>query len=355
MTKTAVILFNLGGPDSLDAVEPFLFNLFNDRDIISLPNPFRWVLARLISTRRKSTACEIYKHLGGRSPLLELTREQGKALTKELTRRDPAQEFKTFIAMRYWHPMSLETAEKVRDFAPDRVVLLPLYPQYSMTTTGSSMKEWKRASTAVGLDVQTSAVCCYPVQPGWIEAQCELISEAMESRLNLPEMPRILFSAHGLPKKIIAKGDPYQAHVELTCNALVARLQDRGLTGFDWSICYQSRVGRLEWIGPSTEDELSRAAKDNVAVMVVPVAFVSEHSETLVELDIEYRELALGLGVVGYQRVPAVGVNTHFIAGLSDMVMQMLRNGETGGTMCIEQGERVCSTRLTQCPLKAAN
>ncbi|GAB6052450.1 ferrochelatase [Magnetospira thiophila] len=340
MARLAVVFFNLGGPDRPEAIRPFLFNLFNDPAIIRAPAPIRWLLAHFISRKRAPVAKTIYEHLGGKSPLLDLTRAQAEALREQLCKTDEA---RVFIAMRYWHPMSDEVAYEVKDFDPDEIVLLPLYPQFSTTTSGSSLEDWHRAARAAGLNKPTRAVCCYPLQAGWIEAVADLTRKGLQQSDNHVKQ-RLLFSAHGLPKKIVEAGDPYQWQVEQTCAAVVAAL---GVADLDWATCYQSRVGRLEWIGPSTEMELERAARDRVGVVIVPIAFVSEHSETLVELDIEYRETAEALGVPGYVRVPAVGTHEAFIQGLRDVV-QRCRTGDRAldsGT-----GGRVCAAGLVDCP-----
>jgi len=345
MTKRiAVVLFNLGGPDNPEAIQPFLFNLFNDPAIIQMPSPLRWLLARFISARRAPVAKEIYKHLGGKSPLLDLTQDQATALENVLT---DLGEVKCFIAMRYWHPMVMEAAERVRNFVPDEIVLLPLYPQFSTTTTGSSLKEWARAASVVGLSSQEKAICCYPDEPGWISAQVDLIKISLED-MNPGSKTRILFSAHGLPKKIIDGGDPYQYQVEKTVDAIVGQLGP----DVDWVICYQSRVGRLEWIGPSTEDELERASKDDMQILVVPIAFVSEHSETLVELDIEYRELAEDLGISAYHRVPAVGTHEEFIAGLAQLIRKTLAQQKPICSGALS-GKRICDPMFSKCVLNS--
>jgi len=310
--KTAVILFNLGGPDSPEAIEPFLFNLFNDPAILGMPSLFRWCLAKYISKKRAPIAKEIYKHLGGKSPLLEQTEAQARALEQAL---ETEGDIRCFIAMRYWHPMTPAVVEEVKEFNPDNIVLLPLYPQFSTTTSRSSVEEWKQWAFNYALDKPTKIMCCYPEEPGFIAALAENTKRRISELGN--EKPRLLFSAHGLPKKIIENGDPYQKHVERTCDALVEALDTPNL---DWEICYQSRVGRQEWIGPSTDDEIERAGRDGKSVVLVPVAFVSEHSETLVELDIEYAEMAEKFGVKKYLRVPTVGTQEAFIGGLADMV-----------------------------------
>ena len=305
--KTAVVLFNLGGPDSLDAVRPFLFNLFNDKAIISLPQPLRYLVARLISSRRTATAKEIYAHMGGKSPILDLTLEQAEALEKALSVRG---EFKVFVAMRYWKPFVKDVVAEVKAYNPGRVILLPLYPQFSTTTSGSSFKEWFRQANKQGLIASHHPICCYPFDTHFIDSHVE----AIQSHYNVAKAygtPRIVFSAHGLPQKIIDSGDPYQWQIERTVSAIM-----RKLGNLDHAICYQSRVGPLKWIEPSTITEIERAARDNVPIVVVPIAFISEHSETLVELDIEYKALAHKAGVPHYTRVPALGTNTHFMDSL---------------------------------------
>ena len=342
MTKLAVVLFNLGGPDSLGAVRPFLFNLFNDRAIIGAPGPLRWLLARLISTRRAPVARRIYAEMGGRSPLLELTRDQASALHDRLAEKG---EVRVFIAMRYWRPMADETAALVKAFDPDKIVLLPLYPQFSTTTTGSSVDDWRRAAGRAGIDAPTTAVCCYPVQRGLIAAQAKLVRAGLEEA-RAAGAPRVLFSAHGLPERIVEGGDPYRWQVEGTAQAVVREV---GIADLDWVVCYQSRVGPLRWIGPSTADELRRAGQDRAPVVVVPIAFVSEHSETLVELDIEYKALADAEGVPAYVRAPAVGVVEGFIDGLAEVVGAAEENPSpmVGG----EDGAR-CPSTFSGCPLK---
>jgi len=319
MAKTAIVLFNLGGPDSPEAVRPFLFNLFNDPAIIRLPWLLRRPLASLISRRRAKTAQAIYAHMGGRSPILPETERQAQALQNALGQNAlGSADIRVFISMRYWHPFAAETASQVKAWGAETVILLPLYPQYSTTTTQSSFDDWGRAAKAAGLDVPHIHIAPYPQEPGFIAAQVALIREG----LGKVEKPfRLLFSAHGLPKKIVAAGDPYQRQVEQSAAAVVAAL---GIPDLDWQICYQSRVGPLEWIGPATDAEIKRAGRDGKAILLCPIAFVSEHSETLVELDIEYAELAHEHGVKSYVRVPTVGVQPDFIAGLALLVRNAL-------------------------------
>ncbi|MBI1404858.1 MAG: ferrochelatase [Caulobacter sp.] len=308
--KVAVVLFNLGGPDGPDAVEPFLFNLFNDPAIIGLPGIVRTPLARLISRRRAPMAKGNYDLMGGGSPLLPETRKQAAALTEALAARLPGDEVRCFIAMRYWKPLTAETAAEVAAWGPDEILLLPLYPQFSTTTTGSSVAAWRKAYRGPGT---SRTLCCWPAGEALVEAHARLIEAAWRAA-GSPAPARLLFSAHGLPEKVIKAGDPYQAQVEATAAAVAARLGP----GWDWKVSYQSRVGPMKWIGPNTEDEIRAAAAEGLALVVTPIAFVSEHVETLVELDIEYGEAARHAGCPAYVRVPALGVEAGFIAGLAD-------------------------------------
>ncbi len=343
MDRTAVVLFNLGGPDSPAAVQPFLNNLFNDPAIISIPWPLRPVLASVISRRREREAKRIYEEIGGCSPLLENTRRQARAL--EATLDDDA--IRVFIAMRYWHPMSEDAALEVAEFAPRRIVLLPLYPQFSTTTTASSMKEWTRFWKRHGGEVTTRTVCCWPRSSGLVGSYAAAVKSALDDTAG--QSSRVLFSAHGLPKKIIRRGDPYQWQVEQTAEAIV---DDIARSGLDWTVCYQSRVGPFEWIGPSTEEEIERAGRSGTGVIVVPVAFVSEHSETLVELDIEYRRRAREAGCPFYRRVPAVSCDDAFIDGLAVLVRSVLEDDRPEPAS--EHGGRICPASFTRCPLRTA-
>lgn len=339
--RTAVVLFNLGGPDSADAVRPFLFNLFNDPAIIDVPQPMRWCLAKLISSRRAPVAREIYDHIGGASPLLPNTEKQAQALETAL--QAGVDETRCFIAMRYWHPLTEAAVRAVKAFEPDRIVLLPLYPQFSTTTVGSSLDIWYREARRGGLDVPTHAICCYPVESGFVSALADLVRPALaEAATQAP--PRLLFSAHGLPKKVVAAGDPYQWQVEQTAAAVVTQL---AIPELDWLTCYQSRVGPLEWIGPSTDDEIRRAGLDDVPLVIVPLAFVSEHSETLVELDIEYRQLAEACGVPAYHRVATVDTATPFIAGLARLTEEAL--AAPAGSLAGAGSSRLCPQSFGQC------
>lgn len=339
--KTAVVLFNLGGPDHPDAVRPFLYNLFFDPAIIGVIRPLRWMIAQLISRKRAPVAQKIYEELGGKSPILENTLAQATALEATLRQHG---DVRVFTAMRYWHPRADAVANEVKSYAPDSIILLPLYPQFSTTTTGSSLKEWHRAAEQAGLKTTpTHAVCCYPTQGDFVRAHAQLVRTYYEEAGH-HGAPRILFSAHGLPEKIIKKGDPYQWQVEQTTRDV---LREMGMENVDYVNCYQSRVGPMKWIGPSTEDEIMRAAYEKKPIVLVPIAFVSEHSETLVELDIEYAELAHENGLDRYYRVPTLSVHAQFIAGLADMCLKI----DEGSKACAPHtGVRICPRSFKQCP-----
>ena len=329
MTKPrlAVVLFNLGGPDKPAAVRPFLYNLFSDPAIITLPALARLPLAALISTTRTKMATANYARLGGGSPLLPETVAQAGVLEAVLKETCHGFEARVFIAMRYWNPTTEEAAAQVKGFAPDEVVLLPLYPQYSTTTTESSLKAWRKAYSGPG---KVREICCYPTDDGLIDAHAQRIRAAWNAA-GAPPGVRLLFSAHGLPEKVVEAGDPYQAQVEATARAVAERLVGaHGWPSLDWTVCYQSRVGRLKWIGPSTTEAIEHAGADGKGVIVCPIAFVSEHVETLVELDHDYAVFAAELGVAPYIRVPALGVHAHFIQGLAGAVKSALDRAEAG-------------------------
>ncbi len=340
--KTAIILFNLGGPDELKAVKPFLFNLFNDQAIINLSKTPRFLLAKLISSRRAGKARNIYNKIGGKSPILELTNRQAKALEEQISSQDKNSNYKVFVSMRYWHPMSDTVVKNVKNYAPDHIILLPLYPQFSTTSTGSSFKDWDRAAQENELSVPTTKICCYPADLGFVAAHAKLIKDAYWKASETGK-PRVLFSAHGLPKKVIDGGDPYQWQIEKTVTQI---RQILAIEELDYSICYQSKVGLLKWLEPSTESEIKRAGKEKIPLLVVPVAFVSEHSETLVELDIEYRHIAEKSGVTGYVRVPALGVEPLFIEALADLCLKAKKEQK----ICSFNGNRYCDKDFEKCP-----
>jgi ferrochelatase len=334
--RVAVILFNLGGPDSQQAVRPFLFNLFNDPAIIAAPQPLRFLLAQFISRGREKLAKANYALMGGGSPILPETLRQAEALEQAIAKRVSNVTFKCFVAMRYWRPFTKDAAQAAEAWGATDAILLPLYPQFSSATTASSLKAWRRVST-----LPCSTICCYPAGAGLAQAHADAILKTWRAA-GSPANLRLLFSAHGLPQRVIDRGDPYQWQIERSIEAV------RRLLPQDWPTrtCYQSRVGPLKWIGPSTEEEIHNAAKDGVGVLVCPIAFVSEHVETLVELDIEYAQLAKRLQLPFYLRAPAPGASTHFIEALAGLCEQAL---SAPGKVQSESGGRLCPGRWGLC------
>lgn len=342
-SKVAIILFNLGGPDDQNAVRPFLFNLFNDKAIIGAPQPLRWALAHFISRSREKVARDNYALMGGGSPILPETEAQARALETVLNARGGA-EFRSFIAMRYWRPFTSDAAKAAKAWGAERVILLPLYPQFSTTTTASSLEEWAKHST-----LPASALCCYPTSAKLAATHAGAIMDAWRAG-GSPAKPRVLFSAHGLPETVVASGDPYRWQVEQSAAAV------RALLPAEWEtrISYQSRVGPLKWIGPSTKAEIEAAGRDQIGLIVCPIAFVSEHIETLVELDIEYAHKAKSLGLPFYLRAKTPGAAPGFIDGLADLVELALaksgqaKSGHEGPWS--ERGKRLCPVQFGKCP-----
>jgi ferrochelatase len=336
VSRIAVVLFNLGGPDDLAAVRPFLRNLFSDPAIVQAPAPVRLVLAEVVSRVRRRVAAENYASIGGASPLRQETLAQAKALEEKLSASKPGDDVRVFVAMRYWKPFTQEAAAAVAAFAPDSVALLPLYPQYSTTTTASSLAAWKRAYRGPG---KVRGVCCYYEDEAFIAAHVAAIRRAWEAA-GSPKGLRLLFSAHGLPERIAASGDPYRWQVERTC----ARVAERLGGGWDWRVCFQSRVGPLKWIGPSTIEAIEAAAEAGLGVLVDPIAFVSEHVETLVELDRDYARIAEEVGAAPYLRAAAIGCEPVFIEALARLADQAL-----AGEADVAPAGPVCPSACSRC------
>ncbi len=312
--KIAIVLFNLGGPDKTENIRPFLRNLFSDKAIIELPWFMRLPIAFMISTFRAPKAKPLYEIMGGYSPLLENTNLQANAISNSLAKILPNDEIKVFIAMRYWKPFAKETVRQVENFAPDETILLPLYPQYSKTTSGSSLLDWNKYYSRKSKTIRN-----FPVLSGFISASVKSIIKEWEN-LGKPEKVRILFSAHGLPQKVIDSGDPYETEI----NQSAAAIKNILPPNFETIVCFQSKVGPLKWIGPSTEDEIIRAARDKIGIIIYPIAFVSNHIETLVELDVEYKELAHKLSIPFFGRADTVNCDEDFINSLSNLIKDKL-------------------------------
>lgn len=320
MKRIAVLLFNLGGPKNPEDVQGFLYNLFADKNIINLPFGIRQGVASLISSRRAPSAKKNYAHMGGGSPILKETEAQAQALEAYIAANTKGIEAKIFIGMRYWHPFIEDTVREIDAWGPDEIVLLPLYPQFSSTTTLSSFQAFQKVYAG---KARVTSVCCYSDNAHFIKAHVDAIQEKIGT-LKQPGHYRLLFSAHGLPESIIARGDPYQAQVE----SCVAKIMTGLGNPIEHSICYQSRVGPMKWIGPSTDVSIQKAGADGKSIILVPIAFVSEHIETLVELDIEYAHLAAASGVKDYIRLSALGVNASYIKALNDEVLKAIGSGD---------------------------
>ncbi len=312
--KIGLVLLNMGGPDSLEAIQPFLYNLFSDHDIIQIPKPIQKPVAWIISKTRAKKTEDYYKVMGGKSPQKEQTEEQAKALQNVL-----GKDFKVVVAMRYWHPFTEEALEKLKNENLEKIILLPLYPQYSKTTTGSSFNEFFRQfekfkKQGYFKDVEVVKVESYHNNQRYIKAMVDNIKE------NLPDYKdyHFLFSAHSLPEKIIKEGDPYKNQIEET-----VELIKNSFPEIDYSLAYQSKVGPVKWLEPMTDEKIIELAKKGIKnIAVIPVAFVSEHSETLYELDIQYGKLAKEHGIENYKRIPTLKTHPEFIQTLKEIVIQ---------------------------------
>jgi len=324
MGRVGVLLLNLGGPDKLEDVGPFLFNLFADPEIIRLPFP--WLqkpLAWLISTRRTKTSQENYRQIGGGSPLWQITEAQAQALQEQLGVK--GQEVQVYVGMRYWHPFTEEAIARIKRDGIDRLVILPLYPQFSISTSGSSFRLLQK----IWLEdpklerIEYTVIPSWYKQPGYIQAMVQLIAQELDQFPN-PDLVHIFFSAHGVPRSYVEEaGDPYQQEIE-ECTALIMQTLNRPNPH---TLAYQSRVGPVEWLQPYTEDAIKELGAQGVKdLVVVPISFVSEHIETLQEIDIEYREVAEESGIHNFRRVPALNTNPVFIEAIADLVVEALKS-----------------------------
>ena len=313
----AVVLFQLGGPDSLEAIEPFLLRLFRDPDIIDFPfaKIAREPLARIISATRAKKVRNHYAEIGGKSPILEFTQRQARALEDELSR---VVKTRVFVAMRYWHPLTEEAVRAVESFAPDELVLLPLYPQYSRTTTGSSLNEWNRQIASSPLrQVPTRIIREFYSDANYLHSLSTQIDKSLS---NFPpgEEVHLVFSAHSVPVSVIERGDPYQMQIEST----VERLLELGQWRLPHTLCYQSKVGASKWLQPSLHSTLKTLGERSTRnVLVVPVAFVSDHVETLSEINIEAREEAAHHGIHQFELMPGLNDAPGFIRALAGLVL----------------------------------
>lgn len=314
--KIAVVLMNLGGPDNLEAVEPFLQNLFSDPDIFKIPL-FQKSIAKFIAKKRAPKVIEEYKLIGGKSPIGYWTEIQRKMLEERLNTNKI--EFKVFIAMRYWKPFTSEVIEKIEEDNFDKIILLPLYPQYSISTTGSSLNEWNRFYK--GQSEKLLIIKDYYENEKYIDAINERIDQSLEQFEKDKDKVYFLFSAHGIPLSYIKKGDPYQQQIEKTVQLVMSK---RGFSNH-FSLAYQSKVGPMKWLEPSTENEIERLIHEGKRrLLLIPIAFVSDHIETLYELDIEYRKVAEDAGVEKYVVMKGLNDSQLFIEALAEEVWKKL-------------------------------
>jgi protoporphyrin/coproporphyrin ferrochelatase len=323
MGRVGVLLLNLGGPDKLEDVRPFLYNLFSDPEIIRLP--FSWLqspLAWFISTARAKRSQENYKQIGGGSPLRRITEAQGQALRDRL--QHTGQDVSVYIGMRYWHPFTEEAISQIKRDGVDRLVILPLYPQFTISTSGSSFRllEQLWAADPVLQQINYTLVPSWFHRPGYLQAMADLIAQEL-NKLPNPDNAHIFFSAHGVPVSYVEEaGDPYQREIE-QCTELIMQTLNRPNAH---TLAYQSRVGPVEWLQPYTEDAIQELAEKKVeTLVVVPISFVSEHIETLQEIDMEYREIAETAGIHHFQRVPALNTHPIFINDLASLVADALQ------------------------------
>ncbi|HWP85495.1 MAG TPA: ferrochelatase [Terriglobia bacterium] len=315
--KVGVVLFQLGGPDSLEAVEPFLHNLFADPDIIDFPGArlARPMLAKLMAASRAKKVRKGYAAMGGKSPLVEWTLRQRQALERELL---PFFDARVAVAMRYWHPFTEEAIAELSRSSVTELVLLPLYPQYSRTTTGSSMNEWNRrvANSALAA-LPAHWIESYHDQPAYVEALVEQTNAALR-RFADPRGVHLVFSAHSVPTAVIEAGDPYQRQVEETSRLVL----ERGRWSLPHTICYQSRVGSGRWLQPSIHEVIPRLGAEGCRkVLVIPVSFVSDHIETLQEIDVEVRQEAEQAGITQFELMPGLNDSPRFIRALAELVL----------------------------------
>lgn len=325
--NVAVVLFQLGGPDTQEAVEPFLYNLFCDPDIINFPGSFlaRKPLAKLISVTRSKKVRQHYAEIGGGSPLRRLTEKQAHALEATLRPHIPA---RVIVAMRYWHPNTQHAIEKLESAPFDELVLLPLYPHYSFATTGSSLKEWNRLYRP---KVTVQQIDHFYDHPDYIAAIVERINGVL-SQLRHPGDVHLVFSAHGLPVSLVEKGDPYPQHIEAT----VRLVRELGAWPNPHVLCYQSKVGPQKWLEPSLTATIETLAERRVRrMLVIPIAFVTDHIETLHEINIEAREHAESLGISHFYMTPGLNDSPLLIRGLADLVLRAVGHRSGVATLAL--------------------
>jgi ferrochelatase len=351
--RIGVLLFNLGGPERLEDVRPFLFNLFADPDIIRLPframqKPIAW----LISTQRYKKSRGYYEKIGGGSPLRRITEEQAQALERALEDRNISA--RAYVGMRYWNPFIEEALDQIRRDSVDQLIVLPLYPQFSISTTGSSLNRMHAIARESGDALpQTSVICSFEADPNYIEA---MAAATFEELANFPDQDpsktHILFSAHSVPVRYIEEGDPYLDHTKRTVELIMQRLGVQR----PHTLSFQSKVGPVEWLTPATNETITKLASEGVSqLMLVPVSFVSEHSETLYEMDILYRDVAAEAGIKHYRRVPTMNCRPDFIRALASLVERAVSLSDAAPKMTCIHSSVVAGTNGAFCACDREN
>ncbi len=348
MKRIAVVLLNLGGPDSREAIEPFLRNFFSDPAIIPLPGFLREALAWIIARKRTHGAADAsYAELGYVSPILDNTKAQARSLAQVLKQNSGSIRFGVFTCMRYWRPRARQVMDEIEKFNPDLVVLLPMYPQFSTTTSGSSFREWEVEAKRAGLNLPSGRICCYFENEGFTSSCATAIDRAYNLALAKDQgKPKLILSAHGLPEYVVRSGDPYIWQCEQTAKAIIGK---SGIENPDWTLSFQSRVGPAKWVKPDTRDVIIEAAKQKRPIVIHTPAFVSDHVETLVEIDIEYRKLAEDNGSPFFIRVPVAGTDPVFIKAMADLVLGELSKAAGGEK---NRKECDCAGKFKKCPAK---
>lgn len=348
MQKIAVVLFNIGGPDDIKYVKEYLLNFFSDKNIIPLIYPLRKLLAYYISQTRASKTTAIYQKIGGSSPILKNTLTQAHALEIKLNQNSENVIYKTYVSMRYWHPMAPEVITQIlTDDDYQQIICLPLYPQCSKTTTISAYENWLDSMQKICPEQlpKNKLICCYYDHPDYIQAYYELTLQQVLLAKAQGKF-KLLFSAHSIPEYLVKNGDPYQDHIIYSVVQIVQKLQEI-FPDLDYEITYQSKVGRIKWLGPTTEDVLLNCAQENIIPVIIPIAFVSENSETLYELDMEYKELLIKHGMNYLFRVPTLDVHNLFIESLSEMVKKA-----TDYEQKVVNYSRICGKEFSNCCLR---
>lgn len=347
--KIGILFLNLGGPEKVTEVEDFLFNLFNDPDIIRLPSalqPLQGLIARRIASSRAPNSRHAYESIGGGSPIVKLTVDQGEKLEQELKRRGI--DTKVYIGMRYWYPFTEEAVDKLLEDGVNKLVVLPLYPQYSISTSGSSLRLLnqmikKDPELWDPRKIDHTVVPDWYNHPGYVGTQAKLISEQLAEFKNRKQDVKVMFSAHGVPVSYVKSGDPYKDQIEKCAKLIMEKVNENNKEGdqYDYTLCFQSRVGPVKWLEPYTDDVLKQLGENGLKnIVVVPLSFVSEHVETLEEIDQEYREVAEEAGITNFKRVPALNSDPDFISAMADMTENALEKPSlrVSETLALYQG-----------------